>query len=379
MVTEILKEIRESCDPMPSKNRSLKEWKRQGKKAFGYTCSKVPEEIMYAAGILPVRIMGSTEELGGAARTYSVPTTCYFTRSTLDMGLKGEFADFDGFVMAYTCECVLVLYHAIEGKFKWDYLYYLVVPGIADEEGFAYFKKELNRFKSSLEEFTGNRIEEESMRKAIELCNESRALLREVYDLRGRGLISGLEGAEVFRSSMLMPKEEHNKMVARLIKETPQRKDLSRSDGPRVHISGGMLPNLQLFELIESLGGMVVSDDLCVGSRFFWESVDTTIEPLEALARYYVGKIPCPFMFTEGVPERRRDYILEMLRKYKAGGVIFCFQRFCDAHLVDYPILADGIKAEGVSVLSTEVEQDIAPMIFRPQLEAFFEIVGGKR
>ena len=41
-------------------NPYLDAWRRQGKKAVGFFCSYVPEEILYAGGILPYRVRPTT-------------------------------------------------------------------------------------------------------------------------------------------------------------------------------------------------------------------------------------------------------------------------------------------------------------------------------
>ena len=41
-------------------------WKRDGRKVFGYFCNYTPEEIIHAAGILPVRVRGATENVDRA-------------------------------------------------------------------------------------------------------------------------------------------------------------------------------------------------------------------------------------------------------------------------------------------------------------------------
>ena len=48
-----------------TRHEYAKAWKqRTGEKVVGYLCTYVPEEIIYAAGILPVRILGSHEPQG---------------------------------------------------------------------------------------------------------------------------------------------------------------------------------------------------------------------------------------------------------------------------------------------------------------------------
>ena len=44
-------------------NPAIKRWKEQGKRVVGLFCSYIPEEIIYAAGLLPFRMraVGSVE------------------------------------------------------------------------------------------------------------------------------------------------------------------------------------------------------------------------------------------------------------------------------------------------------------------------------
>ncbi len=385
MVEKIMKEIRQRCHPIPSQNQSLKEWKEQGKKAVGYLCLNVPEEIMYASGILPVRILGSTENALRALE-YLPGFTCYFARSCLEMGLVDEYKVLDGIVITRCCDTGLLLSHVIEKRVKLLYHYLLVRPLHAQAEGaYEFFRQEISRFETSLEHialFSGEKIGRQSLVNAIQIYNKNRTLLKEIYDLRGKGespLLSGLEVAEITRSSMLMPKEESNEILAEVVQAASHRKDPPPANCLRLHVSGSVLPDLQLFELIESCGGMVVSDDLCVGSRYFWQSVDANAPPLESLTRYYLEKIPCPAMFHDGVLEERLNYVREMVRRYRADGVIFSLQKFCEPHQLHHPYLVEKLRQEGTPVLSLEVEQSIEVARVRTMLEAFFEQIRGTR
>ncbi len=45
-----------------NRHQYAQEWKqRNGGKVVGWLCTYVPEEIIYAAGMLPVRVLGSHE------------------------------------------------------------------------------------------------------------------------------------------------------------------------------------------------------------------------------------------------------------------------------------------------------------------------------
>jgi Benzoyl-CoA reductase/2-hydroxyglutaryl-CoA dehydratase subunit, BcrC/BadD/HgdB len=198
-------------------------WKDKGKKVLGYLCSDFPEEIVYAGGILPIRILGSNEAISEAYK-YSVnPYSCYVTRSILDMALKGELSDFDGLAITTTCDaCGLDIYWRMEDQVKgsFPFLYLLPRPSISKtESSHKFFRVELFRFKESLEEFLQEEIPKSSLAHAIKVYNQNRSLLREIYDLRGEGFISGVDAAYAVFSSMGNPKDENNLLLSRMIEE----------------------------------------------------------------------------------------------------------------------------------------------------------------
>ncbi|HLG93869.1 MAG TPA: 2-hydroxyacyl-CoA dehydratase, partial [candidate division Zixibacteria bacterium] len=66
-----------------------KEWKqRTGRKVLGYFCTYVPEEILHAAGVLPVRILGSHEPSDLTEPHIFGGMFCPFSRDCLAQGLK---------------------------------------------------------------------------------------------------------------------------------------------------------------------------------------------------------------------------------------------------------------------------------------------------
>ena len=71
-----------------NRHQYAQEWKaKTGRKVMGYFCTYVPEEIIYAAGILPVRILGSHEP-----QTVTEPHIfgmyCPVCRDSLAQGVK---------------------------------------------------------------------------------------------------------------------------------------------------------------------------------------------------------------------------------------------------------------------------------------------------
>lgn len=86
------------------------QWKAQGGKVIGYLCGNVPEEIIVAAGALPVRIMGDPKDTTSLANAYLQSNICPFVRSCLDQGLKGRFKYLDGLIFPHTCDGICRLH-----------------------------------------------------------------------------------------------------------------------------------------------------------------------------------------------------------------------------------------------------------------------------
>jgi len=86
-----------------NRHQYAKDWKaKTGGKVLGYFYPYIPEEIVYAAGALPVRIMGSHEpEDVSFDHLYSM--YCPFARDTLAQGLKGRYDYLDGIASADVC------------------------------------------------------------------------------------------------------------------------------------------------------------------------------------------------------------------------------------------------------------------------------------
>ena len=69
-------------------NPAIRDWKAKGKKVVGFFCPYVPEEILYAADILPFRLRapGCTETT--EADVYMSSINCSYCRSCLQFLLE---------------------------------------------------------------------------------------------------------------------------------------------------------------------------------------------------------------------------------------------------------------------------------------------------
>lgn len=354
-------------------------WKRDGNKVFGYIYSGVPEELMYAAGILPVQLMESDEETVQKGETILPIFVCDYCQSALGQALTGEYDYLDGLVVTDACANARTLVRAWEIHGKTSYLYYFNPPFFKTREGRRYYAQELVRFRESLEAFCGVRITDEAIGSAIETYNENRRLIRELYELRSRKEIplSGSGILEALRAGLVLPREEHNRMLGKLLQELP-REEEKRDRGIPVFLSmlifeHCMTADFNLMEMIEELGGFVALDDVWMGPRYYSEPVEPGPDPMEALVDRYLGNVPSGYRYPL---KPRLDWICDQLDRYEIKGAVFVVPKYCHPYLFEYPYIDRELKNRGIATLFLETEGSMPREAVRVRLQAFMELIG---
>jgi benzoyl-CoA reductase/2-hydroxyglutaryl-CoA dehydratase subunit BcrC/BadD/HgdB len=142
-----------------------------------------------------------------------------------------------------------------------------------------------------------------------------------------------------------------------------------------VLVSGSLVEQMWIFDLLEAAGGRVVADDLCNGYRFCQPADGTGSGPMDRLIDRYMHHFPCPSR--SNVNDRIARFML-LIERSAAKGVVFLFQKFCTPHLADYPALSEELKKEGIPSLLVEMDEsgNIEGQL-KTRFEAFFEITGG--
>lgn len=359
------------------RHQRTREWKEKtDRPVVGYFCSNVPEEIIHAAGILPVRVTGSLEPIR-QADAYLQTNVCPFARSCFDLALCGVYDYLDGIVIPHTCDIITHLYDLWEKRVPTPHVYFLNLPHLVTERAMAIFRNELARFREWVEGLVGQEISDPLLARSIEVYNENRTLLKELSDRR-RALpptISGAKFLEVSLASAVMPKEEHNALLRHLLSQPPSPPTAREGRRARLILSGSMIDNPELAALIEACGSDLVGDDLCTGSRYFWDLVDVSPGLLEGLSHRYLGKVPCARTVSS---EERFRRILELKERYQADGVILYAILFCDPHLYEYPLLKEKLEKVQVPLLFLEGDYVLAALgQLRTRIEAFIEKIVG--
>jgi benzoyl-CoA reductase/2-hydroxyglutaryl-CoA dehydratase subunit BcrC/BadD/HgdB len=129
-------------------------------------------------------------------------------------------------------------------------------------------------------------------------------------------------------------------------------------------------------EIIDRLGGRVVDDNLCVGRRYFADSLPPGRgeTPLGTIARRTLTRTACPCK--QGGADQRADDVVARVREGDARGVVFLVQRFCDPHYFDLPHLHVRLEREGIPHLVLETGEETSGLgQAETRLQAFLEMV----
>ena len=343
---------------------------------IGWICTYTPEEVIHAAGLHPFRIL---EEIPSTklADTYLHHNLCPYVRSCLDFGLKAEDPTLKGIVIVNSCDAMRGFYHSWKHYVSaTPFVHFMNVPKDTGSLALEYFTQEVQKLRTALETHFDRKVEDSALWGAIDLYNESRSLMMELYDLRKRPTIS-IKGTTVFKviqASQKMSKEAFNKKLKSFLGEIKnQEANTSQPKGPRIMIVGSLLANSRIIDLVEEAGASVVCDDLCSGSRYFEGNVEKGDDPIKAISSHYLLKAPCARMKNT---ELRLERGKKLVEDYKVDGIIYETVKFCDNHLYDFPLYHEFFQDAGLPVL--QIEEDFVGGNrgqIRTRIEAFIEML----
>jgi benzoyl-CoA reductase/2-hydroxyglutaryl-CoA dehydratase subunit BcrC/BadD/HgdB len=139
---------------------------------------------------------------------------------------------------------------------------------------------------------------------------------------------------------------------------------------------GSSVDDPAFIKIIEDKRGLVVTDALCFGSRYFASHVDEEGDPLLSLARSYLKRPPCPRM-TDG-HAALYEFIVHMVKTFNVDGIIFQKLQYCTLWGGASLFLEKQFKASGIPFLSINREHVVTNAgQIATRLEAFIEMIEG--
>jgi benzoyl-CoA reductase subunit C len=354
---------------------SVQRWREAGGKVLGHFQVYFPEEIAHAAGLLPVKVRGGQLDTQHADSHFG-SYLCSILRSSLELALSGRLA-LDLFVTHPICDAARNL-AGVWGRnvpYSSQILYLPQNPN--SRHSAKYLREEYARLAHDIEAVAGRRIEEQDLRRSIAVFNRNRRLLREIYQIKRETpwLLSVEEAYVLVALGGMVPREEHNALLERLIPEI-RRRPARKQDKMRVVFEGGFCeqPPLEMLRIITQ-SCYVVDDDLLIGLRWIDEDVSVDGDPLRSLAEAYLERSSySPVQHDLRKPKERM--LLDRIRGSGAEAAIITAAKMCEPGLDEQVAYAKALDEANVPYLVSEFEERMESFDqLQMQLEAFVENV----
>ena len=338
-------------DVYDHRDREAARWRAAGKKVIGELGCDVPDELILAAGMLPVRIYADPERPLAETDKYLEYAFDPTVRAQFEKIVDGTYYDqIDALAISNSTDVIIRVFlylreiHRVEPEKK--------VPPVAFID-WLFTRHRIHQvrdefiiglFKQQVEAWAGRPITDEEIRAAGRICNENRQALREMARLR-RGQevrISGSEALVIIGAGLFMDRSEHTKLVRRVTADAAQWPDLA---GPRVYYTGANQEDTVLYDKIEAAGMVVVGEDTDWGDRHYDRDYDPDYPVIRGIVdRYYLRE----FSARKATPAQRVGALDREVDAAGAQGVIFYTNQYDEVATWDMPKQRKSLEARGI-------------------------------
>lgn len=358
-------------------NRMVDEWKNEtGGKAVGWLPIHGPEEVIHAAGMLPVGLWGGNVSINKAGE-FLQAFCCSIMKAVMELALNGAYRKLDAIVSPNTCDTMRCIPLMLDYALPHPPVIGLALPDNRKiEAGIIYTANEYKKIADELIKVGGRKVTDDLLKESIKVYNAHRQTMMEFFDVAIDHLdvITPYMRHMVIKSSFFMPKEKHTVWVKELIDEL-NKLPVHEFKGTKVVVTGIMEEPYELLKIMEDFNIAIVSDDLAQGSRQFRTQIPDGDDPFIQLASKFAVFEGCSCVAD---PLKLRGSMLADLVKEKdADGVLVLMMKFCDPEEYDYPFIKQDLEEAGVPHVYIESEQQMESLEqARTRLQAFSEMIG---
>lgn len=388
MALKTLEIIRKRLEERPGE---IEKARREGQKVVGWQGYNIPEEIIYGLGLIPVRIgAGGDDRLVEIGARYISTKNCVFVRETV--GLFAENKDpyvqnTDFLAFDATCLQTYRTAEILQYYFNKEVIILGVPRNFYWPEAKIYFTKEVEYFTKRLEEQAGVKLDNQKLADTIALYNKTREAIVKIYEYQAtkERYISWEETYDIIHAGYYLDRREYLSLLEQVLDELQVKQGQpvidAVEDEARILISGSVIPpgDKKLINIIHQVGGRIVGDDLWSGLIPYLD-VKITENSLQGLAIGYINRTPhgaLPYLELE--TDKRIERLKELIKNFKAQGVIYHTLRYCDPYTFKAKETKDILQKEGIPLL--EIHTEYAGSDFeaiRTRVEAFVEMIKNK-
>src|SRR4030042_73787 len=164
--------------------KELLELKSKGNKTVGTFCIYVPEEIVMAAGLVPIALCGGTQFSVPYAEKTFPRDICPLVKSTLGLAFSKTcpYAPLKSMAVGETtCDAKKKTWDILAKKVNFHVMEIPQKKGVLDVD---LWRTEVGNFKDKIEELAGSKIDRKLFAEKIKIMNQKREALRLLNEYR---------------------------------------------------------------------------------------------------------------------------------------------------------------------------------------------------
>ena len=360
--------------------QQLAEYKAQGKKVVGVLPYYAPEELVYAAGIVPMGIWGSNTKTISRAKEYCATFYCTIAQLALEMLLDGTMDGLDGIITPTICDTLRPMsqnFRVAMGD-KMSVIFLAHPQNRFEEFGLQFTVDQYNHVKKELEKIAGREITNDDIQNAIKVYNESRAARRKFVKLASDhcDVITPTNRSAVLKAFYFMLKDEY---IAKLNELNAELEKLPVCDwqGTKVVTSGIICDNPALLAAFEENNIAIAADDVAHESRSFRTDVPENADPMMALAQQFANVDYEVLLYDPKSSENRRgEFVANLVKESGAQGLVLFMQQFCDPEEMEYPYLKKALQDADIPHIKLGIDQQMRDFgQARTAIQAFADVL----
>ena len=360
--------------------QQLAEYKAQGKKVVGVLPYYAPEELVYAAGIVPMGIWGSNTKTISRAKEYCATFYCTIAQLALEMLLDGTMDGLDGIITPTICDTLRPMsqnFRVAMGD-KMSVIFLAHPQNRFEDFGLQFTVDQYTHVKKELEKIAGREITNDDIKNAIKVYNESRAARRKFVKLASDhcDVITPTKRSAVLKAFYFMLKDEY---IAKLNELNAELEKLPVCDwqGTKVVTSGIICDNPALLAAFEENNIAIAADDVAHESRSFRTDVPENADPMMALAQQFANVDYEVLLYDPKSSENRRgEFVANLVKESGAQGLVLFMQQFCDPEEMEYPYLKKALQAADVPHIKLGIDQQMRDFgQARTAIQAFADVL----
>ena len=326
-------------------------FKAKGGKVLAKLGFDVPDELVLAAGLMPVQVYADPDK--ELVYTNKILEFAFdpMVRKQFEKMVDGTYKDLADYLVVSNSTDVLIrvflyLRELIRSEPEMPVPPTAFIDWLFTRNRMHQERNELtiNIFKAQLEDWTGKKITDEEIADAAKICNENRAALRKIGELRhgDQVRVNGTEALVIIGSGFFMDKKEHTDLVNKLAEDAASWPVIT---GKRVFVTGSVHEDLKVYSMIEDAGAVVVAEDHDWGDRSYERDYNTSYPAVRAIVDRYMLR---SFSSKKAFVSQRVETLNNSVAAAKADAVMFYTNIYEDSASWDYPSQKKSLDDQGI-------------------------------